>query len=182
MTIIKRYSNRKLYDTESRQYITLDEIGDMIQQGNEITVVDHSTGSDLTALTMAQIIFEQEKKIGGMLPEAIMTRLIRAGGNKLNTLRGALLAFLEPNAFVEDEIQRRLTLLAKDGKLSDKEKQQLTESLLDKRFRQIEKLEPASSDPSQSEEQKQLQSLLRQLESHVEEMEREVDRLLKAKK
>ena len=180
MPVVKRYSNRKLYDTEARQYITLDEIGEMIQQGLEIKVVDHSTGADLTALTLAQIIFEQEKKIGGMLPEAILTRLIRFGGSQISTIRGAARALLDPAQAVEDEIQRRLNYWITDGALSAAEGRKLKEQLLDKRFRQPE----FSSDgwKSSEEDEPQMQVLLQQLEDHVAKMEKDLDDLLKKKK
>jgi polyhydroxyalkanoate synthesis repressor PhaR len=61
MLIIKRYANRKLYDTTAKQYITLAGIADLIRQGVEVRVIDHETGDDLTAVITAQIIFAQEK-------------------------------------------------------------------------------------------------------------------------
>ncbi|MCK5314811.1 MAG: polyhydroxyalkanoate synthesis regulator DNA-binding domain-containing protein, partial [Anaerolineales bacterium] len=73
MLNIKRYPNRKLYDTEAKQYITLDEIADLIRQGQEIRVTDNVTGEDLTAVTLSQIIFEQEKKQSGFLPRSVLT-------------------------------------------------------------------------------------------------------------
>jgi polyhydroxyalkanoate synthesis repressor PhaR len=176
MTLLKRYSNRKLYDTESRQYVTLDEIGEMIQQGQEIKVIDHESGADITALTLAQIILEQEKKIGGMLPEAILMRLVRFGGTQVHNLRGVVRAFLEPAQFVDEEIQRRLDNLIREGTLSIPEAKSLGERLMDKRFRQ-----PNDPDRVESEEQGQLQSILKQLESHVEKMEKELEELLKNK-
>ena len=67
MPIIKRYPNRKLYDTEAKKYITLDGIAELIRQGEEVVVIDHTTNEDLTAVTLTQIIFEQEKKSSGFL-------------------------------------------------------------------------------------------------------------------
>ena len=59
---IKRYSNRKLYDTTDSRYVTLQQIAGLIRNGDEIRVVDKTTQQDLTAATMAQIIFEEEKR------------------------------------------------------------------------------------------------------------------------
>ena len=67
MRIIKRYSNRKLYDTAAKEYITLEAIADLIRAGEEIQVVDNVTEEDLTALTLSQIILEQEKKKKGFV-------------------------------------------------------------------------------------------------------------------
>jgi len=170
MTVIKRYSNRKLYDTEARQYITLDEIGDLIQQGKEIKVIDHSSGADLTAITLAQIIFEQERRIGGLLPAAILTRLIRTGGNTLNSLRDSIYAFLDPAQHVENEISYRLEVLVREGKLTKTDGDLLTKRLLDKRFRSPVKADDAAL---QAASQNQIEALLRQ----VEEIERKIEAL-----
>ncbi len=91
MPIIKRYPNRKLYDTEAKRYVTLDSITQMIHGGQEVQVVDHETGEDLTNLTLSQIIFEQEKKGSGLLPRALLTNLVRAGGDTFEQVRRALL-------------------------------------------------------------------------------------------
>ena len=104
MPLIKRYSNRKLYDVDASRYITLDDIAEMVRQGVEIKVVDYASGADLTPLTLTQVIFEQEKKLGGLLPQAILTRLLRAGNSTLQTLRGGMVALLDPLLYVEDEI------------------------------------------------------------------------------
>ncbi len=97
MPVIKRYSNRKLYNSETSQYVTLDDIGEMIRLGEEVQVVDHDTGTDLTAVTLAQVIFEQEKKIGGLLPQVLLTRLIRTRESTFSGLRQAFHSFLDPS-------------------------------------------------------------------------------------
>ena len=63
--IIKRYTNRKLYDTVESRYVTLDEIGEMVKRGVEVQIVDNRSKGDLTSVTLAQIIFEEEKKEAG---------------------------------------------------------------------------------------------------------------------
>jgi polyhydroxyalkanoate synthesis repressor PhaR len=77
--VIKRYTNRKLYDTVESRYVTLDEIADMIKAGAEVKIVDNRTKDDLTSVTLAQIIFEQEKKISKMSLKTLLG-LIRQGG------------------------------------------------------------------------------------------------------
>jgi len=59
--MIRRYSNRKLYDTVDSHYVTLSQIADLIRSGDEIRVTDRTTQKDITTATMAQIIFEEEK-------------------------------------------------------------------------------------------------------------------------
>ena len=76
--VIKRYSNRKLYDTQDSHYVTLQQIAGLIRNGDEIRVIDKTTQQDLTAATMAQIIFEEEKR-GPRLPVEGLRRIIRSG-------------------------------------------------------------------------------------------------------
>jgi polyhydroxyalkanoate synthesis repressor PhaR len=77
--IIKRYSNRKLYDTERSKYVTLDEIARMIKAGEEVTIIDNETKEDLTSVTLTQIIFEEEKRESRM-PLSMLRNLIQTGG------------------------------------------------------------------------------------------------------
>jgi polyhydroxyalkanoate synthesis repressor PhaR len=77
--VIKRYTNRKLYDTEESRYVTLDEIARMIKAGGEVKIIDNRTKEDLTSVTLAQIIFEEEKKTSKMSLETLRD-LIRHGG------------------------------------------------------------------------------------------------------
>ena len=74
MPLIKRYPNRKLYDTEAKTYVTLDQLTVLIQHGADVQVIDHETGEDLTNLTLTQIILEQEKKRAGFLPRQLIDR------------------------------------------------------------------------------------------------------------
>lgn len=122
MPVIKRYANRKLYDTDAKRYVTLDGIAELIRQGKEVRVVDHATGADLTPQIQAQIIFEEEKRLRGGLPGAVLTGLIRTGSDTLQHLRQALApAGTDWAAAVEAEIGRRLEALVHKGQLSKTE-------------------------------------------------------------
>ena len=77
--VIKRYSNRKLYDTQESRYVTLEEIEEMIRAGKEISVVDAASGEDLTAVTLAQIILEKERNHRSSLPTGFLHQLIKHG-------------------------------------------------------------------------------------------------------
>ncbi len=77
--VIKRYSNRKLYDTQESRYVTLEELEELIRAGREISVVDVSTGEDLTSVTLAQIILENERNHRATLPTAFLHQLIKHG-------------------------------------------------------------------------------------------------------
>jgi polyhydroxyalkanoate synthesis repressor PhaR len=85
--VIKRYPNRKLYDTTAKRYVTLDGIAGLVREGQEILVLEHTTGDDLTTLVLTQIICEQERKPGGYLPRTLLIGLIQAGEEALSALQ-----------------------------------------------------------------------------------------------
>src|SRR5207342_41949 len=60
--VIKRYSNRKLYDTKDSRYVTLLQIAEMVRGGEEVQIIDNNTKEDLTEVTLAQIIYEEQKQ------------------------------------------------------------------------------------------------------------------------
>ena len=78
--VIKRYANRKLYDTVESRYVTLDEIAEMVKGGTEVRIVDNKTKEDLTSITLAQIIFEEEKR-DSQMPLGMLRRIIQDGGS-----------------------------------------------------------------------------------------------------
>ncbi|HQF70563.1 MAG TPA: polyhydroxyalkanoate synthesis regulator DNA-binding domain-containing protein [Promineifilum sp.] len=134
MPVIKRYPNRKLYDTEAKRYITLNEIAALIRAGEEVVVTDHATDEDLTAVVLTQIIFEQEKAQRGFLPKSVLTNLVRAGGDTLSTLRRGLTLPLDLWRHVDEEIDRRVQMLISKGELAKEEGQKLREKLLSPMF------------------------------------------------
>src|SRR5438477_8803921 len=75
---VKRYANRKLYDTGHSRYVTLDHIAAMVRAGDDVKVVDNTTRADLTTATLAQIIFEEEKK-APRLSVAGLRKIIQGG-------------------------------------------------------------------------------------------------------
>lgn len=81
-TLIKKYSNRRLYDTGESRYITLDELSKKIQEGTDVRVVDAKSGADLTQSTLTQIIIEG-RGAARMLPVPLLVRLIRLGDDAL---------------------------------------------------------------------------------------------------
>ena len=93
--VIKRYSNRKLYDTEESRYVTLDEIEEMIRAGKEIAVVDAASGDDLTSVTLTQIILENERNHRANLPAAFLHQLIKHGEGWQDFFQRSMRASLE---------------------------------------------------------------------------------------
>ncbi len=85
--LIKRYGNRKLYDTLESRYITLEEIARLVRGGSDVKVIDNENGDDLTAITFAQIILEEEKRRSSLLSLGLLRELIQHGEETLTTLR-----------------------------------------------------------------------------------------------
>lgn len=104
--VIKRYQNRKLYDTSDSCYVTLEDISEMIKQGDEVQIVDNTTKEDLTAVTLAQIIFEEQKRKTHVLPLGTFRQIIQGGGLALRDLvvRGAR-EFGHVREFVDDKVR-----------------------------------------------------------------------------
>jgi polyhydroxyalkanoate synthesis repressor PhaR len=93
--VIKRYSNRKLYDTQESRYVTLEEIEEMIRAGKEISVVDAASGEDLTSVTLTQIILENERNHRATLPSAFLHQLIKHGEAWQDFVQRAMKSSLE---------------------------------------------------------------------------------------
>ena len=93
-TIIKKYANRRLYDTGTSTYVTLEDLAGMVKKGEDFVVSDAKTGEDITRPVLTQIIFEQESKDGqSLLPIAFLRQLIRFYGDSMQMLVPSYLEF-----------------------------------------------------------------------------------------
>jgi len=96
--IIKRYSNRKLYDTQGSTYVTLLQIAKMIREGEEVQIIDNASKEDKTDVTLALIISEELRTKPRAVPLSTLKALIRHGGERiLSQLRGGTIGRLMPN-------------------------------------------------------------------------------------
>lgn len=86
VVIIKKYANRRLYDTESSAYITLDRLAEMVRQKRQFKVIDAKTGEDLTRGVLAQIIMEEESRGTNMLPVGFLRHLISLYGDSMQSM------------------------------------------------------------------------------------------------
>jgi polyhydroxyalkanoate synthesis repressor PhaR len=127
--IIKRYRNRKLYNTQSKRYITLEEIEEIIKQQQEIKVIDNDSGNDITSTTLTQIIFDLEKNKTGVLPVGLLFSLVQSGGKRIEEIRRNIFTSLNFAHHFDDEIQRRINLLIESGELTMAEGDRLVEKL-----------------------------------------------------
>lgn len=86
LIIIKKYANRRLYNTETSSYITLENLAQMVRQNREFKVVDAKTGDDITRTVLTQIIVEQEAQGKNMLPVSFLRQLISMYGDSMQAL------------------------------------------------------------------------------------------------
>lgn len=100
--VIKRYANRKLYDTRESRYVTLQQLGQLIREGEDIRIIDNQSKDDLTKVTLAQIIYEEEKAGDNGRSIGSLKRLIEQGAGRLiDTLREGP---RDVRAFVKDQV------------------------------------------------------------------------------
>ncbi|MFT3727485.1 MAG: polyhydroxyalkanoate synthesis repressor PhaR [Terricaulis sp.] len=90
--VIKKYANRRLYNTAASSYVTLDHLSEMVREGVDFVVLDAKTGDDITRSVLTQIIFEQESRGQNLLPVQFLRRLIRFYGDQM---QGFLPPYLE---------------------------------------------------------------------------------------
>jgi polyhydroxyalkanoate synthesis repressor PhaR len=86
-TVVKKYANRRLYDTGESRYVTMDELADKIRRGIDVRIVDAASGDDLTQVTLTQIILES-RGAARMLPVPLLMQLIRLGDDALAEFLG----------------------------------------------------------------------------------------------
>ncbi len=124
--IIKRYQNRKLYDTVASAYVTLDDIARMIKEGEDIKVVDNKSRKDLTGLTLTQIIFEEEKKQKSILPLATLRRIIQSGGESITEFVDRhIVPGLNSLGHARREMEKYVNRLIRRGKMDPEEGRRL---------------------------------------------------------
>jgi polyhydroxyalkanoate synthesis repressor PhaR len=166
--IIKRYSNRKLYDTKDSRYVTLLQIAEMVRAAEEVQIIDNNTKDDLTEITLAQIIYEEQKAHSRNVPLQTLKELIHARTEKvLADLREGPIGRLIPGTKPGEEKVEVVAKDAKDSKptLVDQAKEKLEEMQhnLDERVRTV----LTSFRPLQ-----QLQQEVKRLNERLEELEK----------
>ncbi len=112
---LKKYANRRLYDTEKSSYVTLDQVADVIRQGRQVEIVDAKTAEDVTAFILTQIILEEAKKKNVLLPVPLLHLFIQYGQNVLEEffekyLEQTINGYLTYKSTVDEQFKRWLDL------------------------------------------------------------------------
>ncbi len=119
---IKKYANRKMYDRTAKQYITMDQLSELIKSGEEVQILDNSTGEDLTASIVSQLIGREKKDDHRRISSRVLMQLLRKGGGTLGDYAKKYTSLWQ-SAFTmaEDEIDKLINRLVKDKELSRSE-------------------------------------------------------------
>lgn len=107
--IIKKYSNRRLYDTVHKKYVTLDELANLIKDGNEIKVLDSQTEEDITKVILIQVVLESEKNKVDILPTSFLHMLIKYG-NRIakDFFENYFLMMFQPYLSLQENLKKNL--------------------------------------------------------------------------
>ncbi len=112
--LIKKYANRRLYNTKDSKYVTLDQLAELVKQGNEVKVVDDKSGDDVTGFILTQIILEESKNTA-LLPVSLLHLIIRYGNNVLSEffekyLQQILEVYINYRSMMDDYFKQWLDL------------------------------------------------------------------------
>ena len=111
--VVKKYANRRLYNTETSSYVTLDDLAAMVRDGRDFVVYDAKTGEDITRSVLTQIIVEQEGKGQNMLPTSVLRQLIGLYGDNLQSLvprylEAAMASFSQQQEQMRDALSKTM--------------------------------------------------------------------------
>lgn len=179
--IIKKYANRRLYNTDTSTYVTLEDLGKMVKEGTVFVVNDAKTGEDITRSVLAQIIFEQENKGQNLLPISFLRQLIPYYGDSLQNLVPSFLEISLRNFAKEQEHfreQMAKTFGAPFGVYEEQVRQNL--AMFEQAFRMfLPFATSARADLAEGAKPDKAQGELDTLRKQMAEMQRQLDQLSK---
>jgi len=173
--IIKKYANRRLYNTRTSSYITLDHLAQMVKDNVEFQVIDAKTGADLTHSILAQIIMEEETTGSQMLPTNFLRQLIGMYGNSMQAL---LPGYLEASMdhFRENQVKLRKAI---EDSIGANPLAQLAQRNMEIFKAAASAFVPGAATPAADKAPASDADELATLRSQVEEMRQKLDKLVK---
>jgi len=186
MKIIKRYANRKLYDTERSCYVTLDEIAEMVREGEEIQIIDQKTSEDLTSVTLTQILFEEEKKSKRILPLPALRSIIQSGGELFQRMAQPVQQFREETQKSMDRLLKPPSDALQESRTALRDfAANITKTIDEMQTRMDERVKDAVDAvthlPELATQIEALNGRLDEWEERIASLERSVSRLLEAR-
>lgn len=178
---IKKYANRRLYNTGTSTYVTLEDLASMVKRGEDFVVYDAKTGEDITRSVLAQIIFEQENKEGqSLLPITFLRQLIRFYGDSMQMLvprylEASIDSFTKEQGKFREQMAQAFGA-AGFGPLEDQVRRNM--EMFEKAFAMFTPFAAgAPSKSTASDKPQQGSSEMEELKRQLEEMQRRLDRL-----
>src|SRR5436309_14589075 len=184
-TVVKKYANRRLYNTATSSYVTLDDLATLIKEGGDFVVHDAKTGEDLTRSVLTQIIVEQEQKGQNLLPISFLRQLISFYGDSMQFLvpgylEQAMIAFAKNQEQMRDSLRATFGIFP-FGQFEEMGKQNV--ALFERALKMLSpyardaKPETANAPPAQSEAGAAEDPRLRRLETQIEALRQQLDAL-----
>ncbi len=128
---IKKYANRKLYDTTDKKYISRKRLSELIKQGEDIVIIDNETGEDLTASIVSSLIATTSGKAGGNVSSGVLIQLFRKGGSALTDYAKRYVSLWQKSfTLAEDEIDSMVKALVKNKELTKSEGNRLKKEII----------------------------------------------------
>jgi polyhydroxyalkanoate synthesis repressor PhaR len=128
---IKKYANRKLYDTTDKRYVSRTRLSELIREGEDIIIIDNETGEDLTASIVSSLIATTRGKAGGTVPSGVLIQLFRKGGNVLTDYAKKYVSLWQRSfVMAEDEIDNMVKGLVKNKEISRSEGNRLKNEII----------------------------------------------------
>ncbi|WP_428493128.1 polyhydroxyalkanoate synthesis repressor PhaR [Rhodopila sp.] len=174
--VVKKYANRRLYNTESSSYITLDNLADMVRQGRNFVVYDAKSGDDITRGVLTQIIVEEEGKGQNLLPINFLRQLIGLYGGSMQGLvpkylEHAMTSFAQQQEQMRAAMQKTMGTLFPFGNIEEVGRQNMAMmerafSLFTPFYRGTETANPSGSNDTEIESlRSEIERLRRELEA-----------------
>jgi polyhydroxyalkanoate synthesis repressor PhaR len=160
MRLVKRYGNRKLYDTSESRYVTLEEIGRWVKAGDEVKILENDTGEDLTAVTFAQIILEEERRKTGLLSLPVLRDIIQHGEAALQNIAATVDRGMDVMRTVPERAGRRVQELTQLG-----ERLAQLQKVVDEAVRRS--VERVTTLPAFQQEMRRVERSLKALEARI---------------
>ncbi len=190
--VIKKYANRRLYNTATSSYVTLDDLAEMVKQGVEFAVYDAKTGDEITRSVLTQIIFDEESKGQNLLPIRFLRQLIRFYGDSMQAFVPSYLEFSIDSLSREQEKFRQQMVSSLGGEPFRAMEEQTRRNMA--MFQQAMKMfnpfaagvvpatDAKDSPAEQTTAPAQSPDDIRALKEQLEQMQRQLDTLVNARK
>jgi len=128
---VKKYANRKMYDTTDKKYISMDNLAKLIKSGKEVCIIDNKTGEDLTTSIVSQLIARDKSSQDKVVSSKVLMDLLRKGGDTLSDYAKKYVSLWQGAlTMAEDEVDKLVTLLVKDKELSRSEGRNLKKEIV----------------------------------------------------